>query len=143
MRNGLYFFIMSAIALCCCFVALLLPPVSATAEVSGIPAAACRQMVTHTPDANVTYRPGADIVNGKPVVPADLPSGNSVVPPQEFNIRLTINLARRLGIPIPSGGYARLLPGHLTVNGNAAAFNGQPLQDDALSLLCHAQTGKR
>ena len=105
----------------------------------------CARLVQHVPDADVAYQPGVD-VNGRPVVPADLPGSPQIQVPESFSIPITVDLASRLGIP-PGGDAdftAEAAIGRVDVLADGRAFfNGQPLQDEAarqLSLLCQERT---
>ena len=50
----------------------------------------CRQLVAHHPDANVEYKPGAD-VHGKYVAPADLPGQPDFKLPDKVQFDLRLN----------------------------------------------------
>ncbi|WP_255542570.1 hypothetical protein [Azospirillum sp. INR13] len=61
----------------------------------------CQRLTRHVPAADVEYRPGVD-VNGRPVVPADLPGTAGAQPPVPIDLPLSVDLARRMGIALPS-----------------------------------------
>ncbi|HEY0832942.1 MAG TPA: hypothetical protein VGE72_03445 [Azospirillum sp.] len=96
----------------------------------GVDLSVCRYLPRHTPAPDVEHRPGADVVNGRPVAPADLPgsAGGMDAAPLRIEIPVTLDFARRMGLGGASGG----LPGgtevgRLTVIGDRIWFNGQPL----------------
>jgi hypothetical protein len=67
------------------------------------------------------YQPGVG-VNGNAVAPADLPSA----PPSPSVDNL------------PVGGSAKAILGYVTLRGNQAYFNGQPLNTDQAAVLAEA-----
>ncbi len=88
----------------------------------------CRYLPRHRPAPDVEFKPGVD-VHGNRVARADLPGSAGAGPVDRFEIPVTLNFARRLGIAAPG---AAGLPGNteigrLSVQGNRMAFNGQPL----------------
>lgn len=118
--------------------------------------AACARLVQHVPSDDVTYKPGVD-ARGRPVVPADLGGGPSIVLPDEINIQIGIDLADRLalrdarrgtaptpglpGTPTPAAPVRKVLPfegkaalSELTIKGNDAFWNGQRIapQDEVM-----------
>ncbi len=103
----------------------------------------CQALVKHVPDADVAYRPGVD-VNGKPVVPADLPGSNDFQIQKPVTIPLTADLLSFLNLPTASFpfntmGRTDIQLGTLTVDGDKVLYNGQPLTDeqqDNLAVLC-------
>lgn len=104
---------------------------------------ACRTLVAHHPSPDVTYQPGVD-VEGRAVAPADLPgSGGAAGLGDVFVIRLSAELARRLGLPrqpVPLEAEAEL--GIVTVQGDRVLLNGQPLAADGeatLARICHGR----
>lgn len=96
----------------------------------------CRYLPRHKPAADVAYEPGVD-VRGNQVAPADLPGSAGAMPAERFDIPVTLDFARRMGLAAPGGaalpGTAEL--GRLTVQGNRLLFNGQPLSGAAESDL--------
>ena len=109
--------------------------------------ALCRAWVKHVPDADVEYQPGVD-VRGKPVTSADLPASSRIKVPDQFQIPLTLNLAKALDLNVSSYPYAQLGSGteaslgKLTIEGDRVLFNNQPLSDaqqDKLAVLCLQQ----
>ena len=120
---------------------------AAGAETVTITEQSCAQLTRHVPRADVEYRPGTDVMNGKKVVPADLNDTPPIKVPENFTIAITVELAHTLGIPAfpdpahperdlykPEAniGTVEYKDGHVT-------FNGQPVQNDAeaaLSELC-------
>ena len=103
----------------------------------------CQQLVKHVPDADVAYQAGVD-VRGKPVVPADLEDTNDFTLPQEITIPLTVDLMSFLNLDttaLPASAMKRndIQLGTLTVRGDKAYYNGNPLsgaQQDNLAVLC-------
>jgi hypothetical protein len=95
--------------------------------------------------AGVAYQPGVDAA-GRPVASADLPGGIQVQPRTEFTIDLTLDLRNRFGVPSnPNLLQAQANVGQITVRGDKAYFDGQPLTDegqDALAQLCQQQFGR-
>lgn len=108
------------------------PAGAAQAEIT--PGTECRMITRHVPDADVTYRPGQDVVNGAPVAPADLEgSASPITVPQNFDIEIDAVP----GGPANSPGQApplyepRAKIGRVQVRDlegdTALDFNGQPL----------------
>lgn len=106
----------------------------------------CNKVVTYRQPPGVAYQPGVD-ATGRPVAPADLAGGVQVQPRTEFTIDLTLDLQRRFGVPINPNLYqTQANIGQITVRGNRAYFDGQPLSDegqDTLAQLCQQQFGKK
>ena len=50
----------------------------------------CAQLTRHVPRADVEYRPGTDVVNGKKVVPADLNDTPPIKVPENITIAITV-----------------------------------------------------
>lgn len=100
--------------------------------------AACRYVARHQPNADVEYKPGFD-VNGKPVVPADLPDSYAIDLPKSIDIAITADIARRFGIATNNLYRGEAQIGTVTVQGNQVLFNGKPMQSAAeadLIALC-------
>lgn len=100
--------------------------------------AACQWVTRHHPSADVEYKPGVD-VNGNAVAPADLPGSGGIDLPQDINIAITVNTAKRLGIPANDLYKGEVQVGMVTVRGNQVLFNGKPIQPEAeqeLLVLC-------
>lgn len=95
----------------------------------------CRRLVEYKPDPGVTYTPGVD-VNGKPVVPADLPGGTNIKVPDEFSIPIVFYLKRGFGAA--GNPTAGVQVGQVTVKNGAAYYNGQPLADESQAELARA-----
>jgi hypothetical protein len=102
----------------------------------------CAALQRYVPSADVEYKPGRDMVNGKPVAHADLDGG---VPPlklpDKIEVIISVELQKRLGIPVDSTLYKpETFVGTVSVAPDGrASFNGQPLQSDAayeLAQLC-------
>jgi hypothetical protein len=80
------------------------------------------------------YQPGVD-VNGNAVAPADLPATSSPSV-DNFPIEIDQRLANRFHLP--PGASSKAILGYVTVHGNQAYFNGQPLNADQTSALAEA-----
>ncbi len=96
----------------------------------------CRAVVVHEPAPDVAFTPGVD-VRGRPVAPADLPGTVRIEVPDEVVIPITIDLARRLGIPhalFEADAYV----GTVTVVDGRPYFDGQPLFDADQAALAAA-----
>jgi hypothetical protein len=116
---------------------------------------ACRVATRHVPAADVEYKPGRDVVNGRPVAPADMTPPLQL--PKSFSIVIAVDVAKKLqalqpgkttppatstgaATPqatanpnqygLPPGGEAKAYLGVVTVEGDRLSFNGQPLTDD-------------
>ena len=104
----------------------------------------CRNLVQHTPAPDVAYQPGVDVY-GKPVVPADLDAESQIKVPREFTIDLSVDLFDRFGIPKDGTLYKGAVDiGSVTVRGDQAWYNGQPLTGQtqaALSQICRETYG--
>ncbi len=100
----------------------------------------CQQLYMHTPNNDVTFKPGVD-VNGRNVPPPDLPGGSPIGINEFLEVPLTVDLAQRLSQPVPAGvemkaiiGNLRLYKdGRITNNGadvipQASTMCGVPLQ---------------
>jgi hypothetical protein len=105
----------------------------------------CNQVVKYRQPAGVAYQPGVD-ATGRQVASADLAGGIQVQPRTEFTIDLTLDLQNRFGVPTnPNRPLAQANVGQITVRGDKAYFDGQPLTDegqDALAQLCQQQFGQ-
>ena len=105
----------------------------------------CSRLVQHRPSADVAYQPGVD-ARGRPVAPADLSGGVQVQPRTEFTIDIEVDLQRRFGVPANANLYQpKAKVGSITVKGDKAYFDGQPLTDqtqDALAAYCAAELKK-
>lgn len=103
----------------------------------------CQRLTRHVPAADVEYRPGVD-VRGRAVAPADLPGSAGAQPPIPIDLPLSVDLARRMGIALPSVPF---LPNDvtavwLTVVGNQLYLNGQPIDpgaEERLYVYCRAR----
>ncbi|HYD69594.1 hypothetical protein [Azospirillum sp.] len=115
-----------------------------SAAAQGFDLSVCQYLPRHVPAADVEHRPGADVVNGRPVAPADLPGSSAGLgaEPLRIEIPVTLDFARRLGIGGTTGGLpGRTEVGRLTVIGEQIWFNGQPLTGASqaqLYALCKA-----
>jgi len=118
---------------------------SAAADTVTVTREGCAALQRYVPSADVEYKPGKDVVNGKPVPPADLDGGAPpIAMPDEIVISITALLQQKFGIPADSTLYKpEAYIGTVTVQPDGRAyFNGKPLQNDAayeLALLCQKQ----
>lgn len=105
----------------------------------------CAALQRYVPSADVEYKPGTDVVDGKPVAAADLDGGVAPLKlPDTIDIVISVELQNRLGIPVDPTLYKpETFLGDVTVKPDGRAyFNGQPLQNDAayeLAQLCQKQ----
>ncbi|PWC66699.1 hypothetical protein TSH7_06090 [Azospirillum sp. TSH7] len=103
----------------------------------------CQRLTRHVPAADVEYRPGVD-VHGRAVAPADLAGSAGAQPPIPIDLPLSVDLARRMGIALPSVPF---LPDDvtavwLTVVGNQLYLNGQPIDpgaEERLYVYCRSR----
>ena len=109
---------------------------AAGAQTISITEPSCAQLTRHTPRADVEHRPGQDVVNGKKVVPADLNAALPVKVPESFQIPITVEIEKRLGIPVMPHLYKpEAIIGTISYRDDRFYFNDQPLQDDAEATL--------
>ncbi|HYC03104.1 MAG TPA: hypothetical protein VED40_07425 [Azospirillaceae bacterium] len=107
-----------------------------------VDSAACRWVRRHEPRDDVIYRPNRDVVNGRPVAPADLPGEGGPVMPDRFEIGISQDIARTFGIPAVPDAESEVRIGTVTIEGNRVLFNGQPVGSEAereLVALCQFQ----
>lgn len=107
-----------------------------------VDAAACRYLVKHQPNADVSYQSGVD-VSGRAVAPADLSGGVQLVQlPETQTIDITPDLTKYL--PNAKPPYDRLTNskinvGTVVLSGDMITLNGQPLSSEMqenLAVLC-------
>ncbi|MBT5193552.1 MAG: hypothetical protein HOM07_14475 [Rhodospirillaceae bacterium] len=113
---------------------------SAKARTVTITESDCSNLVRHVPSDDVAYKPGVD-AKGRPVVPADLGGGVQIKAPTEFSIPITMDLQKRLGIPVDPNSFQtqNFAVGTVTWKDGRGYFNGQPLQSaeaERLAALC-------
>lgn len=113
---------------------------SAKAQTVTIRASDCSNFVRHVPSSDVAYKPGVD-AQGRAVAPADLGGGVQIKAPTEFSIPITIDLQKRLGIPVDPNSFQtqNFAVGTVTWKDGRGYFNGQPLQSaesERLAALC-------
>jgi hypothetical protein len=94
--------------------------------------AACKELVSHVPDDDVTYKPGVD-VRGNKVAPADLNGGSNILNalPKEIEFPVTIDFFEYAGIAVPNGVSGEQNIGKVSYRNGRVYFNDQPLGDDA------------
>lgn len=103
------------------------------AQVEVTQTAKCRVIDRHVPDADVAYQPGKDVVEGEPVVPADLDGGaGPITVPQKFDIEIDAPLDQSVSAGQGNPLYQpRAKIGKVTVSNlegdTAMDINGQPL----------------
>jgi len=96
----------------------------------------CASLPAATPGVpSADYQPGVD-ANGNGVAPADLPSTPSTPSVDNFPIEIDQRLAHRFNLP--PGSNAKAVLGYVTVRGNQAYFNGQPLNADQTAAFAEA-----
>jgi hypothetical protein len=121
-------------------------PFVAVAQTITITEPTCRNLIAHRASPDVAYTPGRD-VQGRPVAPADLDGGIPLRMPESFSIAITVEIAKRFGIPtVPHLYKPEAMIGEVTYRDGRFWFNGQPLQSEAeatLSELCQRQLGSR
>lgn len=103
----------------------------------------CQRLTRHVPAADVEYRPGVD-VHGRAVAPADLAGSAGAQPPIPIDLPLSIDLARRMGIALPSVPFLTndVTAVWLTVVGNQLYLNGQPIDpgaEERLYVYCRSR----
>jgi hypothetical protein len=113
---------------------------SAEAQTVKIREADCAGFVRHFPIDDVAYKPGVD-AKGRAVAPADLGGGIQLKLPTEFSIPITVDLQKRLGIPVDPNTFQtqNFTVGTVTWKDGKGYFNGQPLQSEEaarLAALC-------
>lgn len=81
------------------------------------------------------YQPGID-VNGTAVAPADLPSATPS--PAVDNFPIEIDKRFNGQFKLPPGTSGKAIVGYVTLRGNQAYFNGQPLSGDQTAALADA-----
>lgn len=120
------------------------PALSVSSAPGTLNPALCKDLIKHTPDANVTYQPGVD-ARGNAVAPADIAGAAPIEMPKTYTIPITIGLASALNLNTTQYPYNQLGEGTetqlgvLTVTGDHALFNGKPISDeqqDNLAVLC-------
>lgn len=83
---------------------------------------------------SANYQPGVD-VNGRPVVPADGGAATAIGAPGSVRIPVTVDLAQRLGIPVPGGVALDAPVGVANISGNGAvSFNGHDITAQTATL---------
>ena len=129
---------------------LLLPSLAAT----GVGAAEstihvtrtdCRNVVRHSPSADVEYQPGTDVY-GRRVAPADLGGPQPIDIPDEISIAIGIDLAEKFGFGAGGRYESEGNVGTVTVKGGKTYWNGKLLGDaeqHAILEACRKIYGKR
>ena len=116
---------------------------SAEAQTVSIRADDCAQLVRHVAASDVVFVPGVDL-QGRTVVPADLSGGVQFDSAREFSIPITLDLQKRLDIPVDPNLFQtqNFSVGIVTWKDGKGHFNGQPLQSEQsakLAALCQKQ----
>lgn len=116
-------------------VGLVLWPALSAAQSLSITATECRQLVQHTPAADVTYKPGVD-ARGRAVAPADLNPAPQIRVPDTIVFDAGVDL-RRYGVPTSSPLFQpNVKVGEVRVDKDGRTyFNGQPLGDPEIAAL--------
>jgi len=84
------------------------------------------------------YTPGVD-AEGRPVAPADLPSGAPALKLDDFPIEISVNLQKRFGIPAQSSLFhGKAVIGLVTIHDGQAYFNGQPISENDRAMMLSA-----
>ncbi|PCJ60394.1 MAG: hypothetical protein COA65_04020 [Rhodospirillaceae bacterium] len=95
----------------------------------------CLKLTKHVPSADVAYKPGVD-VRGRAVTPAETGGSHSIVPPNNFTVDITVRLDKRFNIPVTPDLYQpEATIGTITIEGDKAYFNGQPLVTESINKL--------
>jgi len=100
----------------------------------------CLKLTKHVPSADVAYKPGVD-VRGRAVAPAEIGDGHSgdghsIMPPKNFTVDITVRLDKRFNIPVTPDLYQpEANIGTITIEGDKAYFNGQPLATESINEL--------
>lgn len=119
--------------------ALAVTSAPAGAEAISVSRQDCLGLVRHAPAPGVAYRRGVD-VDGNPVTPAETSGNGAVAPPRTFTIDITVDIAKRLGLPAdPSLFQGEAKIGTVTFRDGRAWFNGQPLStggQKSLAAMC-------
>lgn len=131
----------------------LLLAVSAQAETITVRGSDCQRLVQSHAPGGADYVPGVD-VSGKPVASADVGGGYNMTLPEAIDIQIGVDLADRLARrdakkanpPTPDAQLQRkVLPyegkvglGTLTIRGQEAFWNGEPLLPRDQALLAEA-----
>ena len=116
---------------------------AAEAQTVTVRAADCAQLVQHVAASDVAFKPGVDL-QGRFVAPADLGGSVQIDPLTEFSIPVTVDLQKRLNIPVDPNLFQtqNFTVGVVTWKDGKGYFNGQPLQSDQserLAALCQKQ----
>lgn len=128
-------------------ISIIYAAAASRAQTVVIAASDCAALARHLPEPDVAYSPGVD-AEGRAVEPADIGGGIQLAMPREFEIPITLDLQKRLGIPPDPAQYQtdQFRIGTVTYKDGRAWFNGQPLQDEdtaRLSALCQQQMRTR
>ncbi|MFT5438982.1 MAG: hypothetical protein ACI9MJ_000843 [Alphaproteobacteria bacterium] len=107
----------------------------------------CARFVAHVSSADVAYKPGVD-ADGNRVVPADLGGGINIAAPKNFEIPITQDLQKLLGIPVNPNQFQtqNFTIGVIKWENGRATFNGTPLQNEEaakLSAICQKRVATR
>jgi hypothetical protein len=109
---------------------LLLPVAAQAADTPKLDPQVCRNL-------SAAYQPGVD-VHGKPVTAADL-NASSVAMPEKFSFDVNVDVAQKVGLPLPPGAQTLAKVGTITYEKGVLAFNGKPLDSNtatSIKALC-------
>jgi hypothetical protein len=135
---------MREIALAAAIVALTAPTGFAQELTVTVVGDECARATRHGPDSDVAYVPNIGI-DGESVAPADVAGAPQVRVPDSFVVPITVDLARRFGIPATPDLYkAEPHIGTVVFRDGEAWFNGQRLSGgDELALIAACREASR
>lgn len=118
---------------------LLLPCAAVAQDRVTVDTSNCQLLMRHAMAPDVTYRPGVD-VQGRAVVPADLPSDSTLNLPRDIPINIEIPVSTLLGRNSPYlTRDAKIQVGQVVVQQDGRVlFNGQPVTDEGRDQLIAA-----
>ncbi|HEY3919062.1 MAG TPA: hypothetical protein VGL83_14800 [Stellaceae bacterium] len=117
------------------------PPPSGVAQAPNgalvISSQTCAELAAAKPAVpGADYQPGVD-ANGHAVTSADLPSSSAPSPTVD-NFPIEIDKRFKGSFKLPPGTSGKAILGYVTVRGNQAYFNGQPLNADQSTAIAEA-----
>lgn len=108
-------------------------PAEQSGDELGISDKDCAALVEYQPSPDVEYKSGVD-VHGKPVLEADI-TPTVIKSPDVYSFPITIDTVKYLHLTTPKGLEGEANVGTITISKGQAAFNGHPLEGDAMALL--------